>query len=1082
MLQKSRFKRSVRMNKDSFGKKSLKKVLIASMFTSAVLGAEKTLAVEDEPDLLNIEDSVKGYSDSKENTFSILKELDVSEDTMSALHKAIQFHINEDYKKAESLYSSLLENEEVNEVVTDVLNIFLGLAESQINLDEETILEIDGQNEILSKLIEAFKNDELVTTDEDIAQDESNQADVFESNVDDEPDQIENTDSTSDSIEKDNAVSNKDVQGNLKDDSSTSEIDKKADKITPEEEDIESSTELPNDEETKNESDSDMNTKVTEERSFSMFSVAKSPTVPNANLLFSQSNDASTASDSWDYAIEFLKHYPNDYRINEVFDNASSRVFALAQSHHRNRNFNNGIYYYRLLENQKHVPVEIQNSLSTLIDKASNSVRLSYSSSYYTNVIEASTATNAWNAAMEFKTTYPTDNRLNEAIASAANRIFSMGRSRHRANDFNNALYYYDLLISEPLVNQDLQNNALIYLSEIRNELNTSQDDLFHNVINARTSTEAWNNLEKLIARFPKYTRMNEAVSHASSRVYAMGRSNHISGNSGNALTYYQWLLNQNKVEESLRNTVSAHVYQLDNGLEYRTVEDYVKDTSNAPTATEAWNIATEANSVFPGNKEVLSALNSAAGRTFSLGKSNHKRGNLSSAILYYDRVITQEGIHSSMKNEAEAFKNQAVNNLPFTTAADFYNESMNANTASNAWSKANEGLHYFNNDSNILKALQAAADRVAALGESNHLKGNFSTATVYYNRLLNNDLISSRLRTRVDDYEYLASNKLYLTNTIVKESSYSSSFEQAVNKQMSLKYAKPQASHNGSWRDATKEEVMHYMDPKNSLPSDMSDLTSLFNTAKIKVSALNVRTGPSTDYEKIGTVTKGQEFTIIEEQNGWYRIGFNGRDAWISGSTSHVDRNNDMLQHLVLTGSSGISIANLNHELKGAGILDGQGEAFHKASREANINEIYLISHAFLETGRGTSTLATGVLVEEVNGEKVKPRVVYNMYGIGAVDEAPIKKGSERAYQEGWFTPEASIIGGSKWISESYVNHSRYNQNTLYKMRWNPATPGAHQYATDIGWAYKQTNMLKSIISYSQKDNLILNFEIPKY
>ena len=34
--------------------------------------------------------------------------------------------------------------------------------------------------------------------------------------------------------------------------------------------------------------------------------------------------------------------------------------------------------------------------------------------------------------------------------------------------------------------------------------------------------------------------------------------------------------------------------------------------------------------------------------------------------------------------------------------------------------------------------------------------------------------------------------------------------------------------------------------------------------------------------------------------------------------------------------------------------------------------------------------------------------------------------------------------------------------QNTLYKMRWNPANPGTHQYATDINWANVNAQVLK--------------------
>ncbi|MGY0204270.1 hypothetical protein ACW7EJ_12280, partial [Acinetobacter soli] len=46
----------------------------------------------------------------------------------------------------------------------------------------------------------------------------------------------------------------------------------------------------------------------------------------------------------------------------------------------------------------------------------------------------------------------------------------------------------------------------------------------------------------------------------------------------------------------------------------------------------------------------------------------------------------------------------------------------------------------------------------------------------------------------------------------------------------------------------------------------------------------------------------------------------------------------------------------------------------------------------------------------------------------------------------------------------ENYVNHPTYKQTTLYKMRFNPDRPGVHQYATDIGWALKQTRRIEHV------------------
>ena len=137
--------------------------------------------------------------------------------------------------------------------------------------------------------------------------------------------------------------------------------------------------------------------------------------------------------------------------------------------------------------------------------------------------------------------------------------------------------------------------------------------------------------------------------------------------------------------------------------------------------------------------------------------------------------------------------------------------------------------------------------------------------------------------------------------------------------------------------------------------------------------------------------------------------------------------------QFLDLSKVAGVNVAEINEKvLYNKGIFTNKAQSFITAASTYNINEIYLISHALLETGNGTSSLATGVTVSSVDGQAVTPRVVYNMYGIGAVDSSALRSGSEYAYKQGWFTPEAAIIGGAKFIAGRYINHTTYKQNTL--------------------------------------------------
>lgn len=206
-----------------------------------------------------------------------------------------------------------------------------------------------------------------------------------------------------------------------------------------------------------------------------------------------------------------------------------------------------------------------------------------------------------------------------------------------------------------------------------------------------------------------------------------------------------------------------------------------------------------------------------------------------------------------------------------------------------------------------------------------------------------------------------------------------------------------------------------------------------------------------------------------------------NSYGQWVAADSNtilkYLDPNNYVndifgrFEFLKLTYYDGISVDDINKVLVGKGVLENKGAVFLKAAANSNINPMYLVSHALLETGNGTSNLATGIVVSG--------KTVYNMFGIHAFDQNADYYGSQYAYNQGWFSVDAAIVGGAKFVSSSYVNNVNYNQDTLYKMRWNPNDP-SHQYATDVKWAINQIYNIKALYDLCPAAKLI--FDIPVY
>ena len=198
---------------------------------------------------------------------------------------------------------------------------------------------------------------------------------------------------------------------------------------------------------------------------------------------------------------------------------------------------------------------------------------------------------------------------------------------------------------------------------------------------------------------------------------------------------------------------------------------------------------------------------------------------------------------------------------------------------------------------------------------------------------------------------------------------------------------------------------------------------------------------------------------------------------------------NRGMMQFLRLdTYKGGVSESELNSYLNSLPKVNGkntvfynQGKTFIDAAQKYDIDLIYLVSHAMWETGYGKSVLAQGQTITSYKGNTLpQPVTVYNFFGIGAIDKSANVSGAEASYSNGWTSIEKTIDGSAKWIRDNYIKSSKYNQNTIYKMKFNYEY-SFHQYATDVNWANGISGIMYKLVSmYDTASNL--NFEVPNY
>src|SRR5699024_9377233 len=125
-----------------------------------------------------------------------------------------------------------------------------------------------------------------------------------------------------------------------------------------------------------------------------------------------------------------------------------------------------------------------------------------------------------------------------------------------------------------------------------------------------------------------------------------------------------------------------------------------------------------------------------------------------------------------------------------------------------------------------------------------------------------------------------------------------------------------------------------------------------------------------------------------------------------------------DDLNHMDISEKVSMSEDEINKILKNKGILKGEGKTFLKAQDKYDVNVLYLVSHALVETGNGKSELAKGI--------KDGDERYYNFFGIGAFDENAVHTGSSFAKKKSWTSHEKEIIGGAQYGRKNYFNNKQ--------------------------------------------------------
>lgn len=859
----------------------------------------------------------------------------------------------------------------------------------------------------------------------------------------------------------------------------------------------------------------------------------------------------SSSSMRLTYYMEGFELYPQDVRFIDGINSSARSLMTWATGQHNNGNFDIAAGRYEFILAAPNLQESIFREATAKLNYANQNKGIPTANQLVEYANNGASSSPRLERFMEGYTLYPRDSRFESGINKNAQSLFLWSVDQHYAGRYDVAIGRYKFILTAPVLAQEIRLNTILKLEEAMLGRRPA-DVIYEDALNQSASTKRLTLHIEGNGFYPNDSRFINGIATSANSLLNWAKSQHQLGEIDVALGRYEFILTAPKLPEAIRtNTEILRSYAIQ-GAGLPTANQLVDIANSQSSSSPRLEKFIEGYTLYPNDVRFVDGINRNAQSLLNWAIDQHHDGRYDVAIGRYEYILTAPKLAATIKSSTESKLSEAKQGR--RPADIIYNLAQSQSASSAKLALHLEGHQFYPNDSRFLTGINESARSLLNWAKSKHQEGDFDTAIDRYTVIINTPPINNQIKDTARGLLSLAQSGTTPDRKSTTYTTYNITLSDALNRQLAMNpppqtdlYKNSNAYIHSSLVNVIESGIINddgvnirtapnlnsdtiYKSVGKGTPVTIerevtgvtwngsnkwyevkfegktlyvhSQLASISRVAVV-TSTTNVRESASTTSHIYGSLSVNTQLAIVKEVTGttvsgsnkWYEINYSTwRNAKSEDALQYLDPNrNDVFQHLVLNQSVGVSAAQLNNILAGKGILEGLGQSFIDAGRTHSVNEIYLISHALLETGNGSSGLATGievgrnsngqlVLVTSSNRSSLRDiKVTYNMFGIGAADSDPYRLGAIYAYEAGWFTPQQAIIGGASFVSNSYFARG---QNTLYKMRWNHGYPTSSgflpQYATDMGWAVKQVSRIKSL--YDLLDNPALNFDIVKY
>ncbi len=256
------------------------------------------------------------------------------------------------------------------------------------------------------------------------------------------------------------------------------------------------------------------------------------------------------------------------------------------------------------------------------------------------------------------------------------------------------------------------------------------------------------------------------------------------------------------------------------------------------------------------------------------------------------------------------------------------------------------------------------------------------------------------------------------------------------------FKFVETEKSYNDSQSFSMLDDARY-----SGFKSGLQQVKNAHPNWNIRIYYTGITWDEALDAQEVGTRSLTQATGNWRKSN----VGYDVSKSWYLATRAAIaymmDPRNSfdgyIFQFQDLASSSG-TYSDIQKMVSGYSYLNNPSciNAILQAAQQNGISPFHIASRIMQECGKGGGSMYGYTY----NGTKV-----YNLYNINVSgnDGSGLVRGAQYAYDRGWFTPEASIIGGASFLKTNYI---AVGQSTLYFQKYNVVNKNySHQYMQNI-------------------------------